>query len=126
MILPGTFAIMVNRWQPASYTFDFPGYDFSGAAAHLEVRKYRDQDGAALISLDIGSGIEIVVNTVEGTTTSSVTTTFSESAIEALPFPSPRGPDLPLVYDLVIEGGGLGKVRWFEGPFTAHSGATQV
>lgn len=124
MIQTGSYDISVNRWVPTTVTIAFVGYDFSGATAALHVRAYKDAGGDPLLSLASGDGIAIAVSSADGVTTSTLTLTFAEADVEALPFTSPRGSDLHLAYDLVIDGGGAGKVRWLEGAFMVRAGVT--
>ncbi|NBC37372.1 hypothetical protein GTZ99_12505 [Novosphingobium sp. FSY-8] len=124
MILGAQYDIAVNRWSPATLAIAFTGFDFTGAAAALHVRAYKDAGGDPLLSLSVGDGIAISVASVDGLSTSTLTLTFAEADIEALPFTAPRGGDLVLAYDLVITGGGVGKVRWLEGKFTVRAGVT--
>jgi hypothetical protein len=130
MIMPGNHDITLMRWQPFKYTIDFPGYDFTGGTFKAEFRQYRDAPDPAVISLGNASsptqGISVSTATVNGVVTSTIEIRIDETTIETLTFPNPRGPDLPLVWDLVITGGGLPKTRWVEGAATIHGGSTQI
>lgn len=126
MIQPGRFDMNVNRWQPATFRLRFEDIDFSAATAALQVRAYRDAGGDPLINLMTGSGIAITTDVLSGYTSSVVAVSFNEIALEGLPFPSPRGSDLLLSYDLVITTASLGKVRWIEGNFNVRAGVTQI
>jgi hypothetical protein len=130
MIMPGNLDLTLLRWQPFKYAIDFVGYDFTGATFKAEFRQYRDAPDPALISLANTSsptqGISVTVATVDGLPVSTVEIRIDEATIEGLTFPNPRGPDLPLVWDLVITGGGLPKTRWIEGNAIVHGGSTQT
>ena len=91
----------------------------------MQVRAYRDQGGSPLLNLSNGAGVTISTDTLDGFLSSVIAISISETAIESLPFTAPQGGDLRLFYDLVIQTGALGKVRWVEGEFTVRAGVTQ-
>lgn len=130
MILPGNLSLTLLRWQPFTYTIDFVGLDFTGATFEAEFRQYQDAPDPALISLANASspsqGISVTVVTTDGIPTSTVEIRIGETTIESLVFTNPRGTDLPLVWDLVITGGGFAKSRWLEGAAIIHGGSTQT
>ena len=132
---PGTFNLTVQRWAPYVATpFAFEGFDFSAATFAMQVRAYRDAEGAALITLAGATagteGISCVVTTdADDVDTSWLTVQIDEATIEAvLPWPAngqKSNTDVVLYYDLVITGGGYVKTRWLQGTFTIEAGVTQ-
>lgn len=130
MILPGKLDLPLMRWQPFKYTISFPGIDFTGGTFKAEFRQYRDAPDPALISLANASspsqGISVSVATVDGVVTSFVEMRIDETTIETLPFPNPRGPEYPMVWDMVITGGGFPKTRWIQGNAPVYGGSTQT
>lgn len=130
MITPGNHDLLLLRWQPFKYTIDFVGYDFTSATFKAEFRAFRDAPDPALISLANAAspdqGISVSVATTGGIPTSTVEIRITEATIEALPFTNPRGTDFDMVWDLVIDGGGLPKSRWIEGNAPVHGGSTQT
>jgi len=134
MIHPGTRDLVAQRFTPFIHAIDFIGYDFTGATFKMEVRQYRDQAGAALISLigaSAGSeGISVSVATDDdGIPTSTVTIQIDEATLEAvLPYPDSgvkAGSDVALVWDIHITPSGGTKTRWLQGAFILAAGATQ-
>lgn len=127
MILAAKFDIVVNRRTPATYVFEFQGLDFTFTGATVHVRPYRDHVGAPLIEIDTssGGGITKTVATVDGLPVSTLTLDFPELDIDAIPFTVPPGTDLTLVYDLVSNGGDVGRHRLIEGDFIVRAGVTR-
>lgn len=130
---PGSYDITVQRNAPfLPDTLDFEGYDFTAATFALQVRSNRGASGAALLSLTGQTagieGLSVTTSVTEGVTTSHVQIQINEATIDALLPASSNGQklgtDVVLYYDLVITGGGVGKVRWLEGRFTIHEGVT--
>jgi len=131
---PGTLPLTVQRGTPFVYRIDFPGYDLSAAGLVAQVRLYRDQPGAALISLGaaqpLAEGLSVgVVSDAAGIPTSTLQIRINESTIEQLlPFPEnglePAAP-VDLVWDLHLTLSPIGKRRWIEGPFTISPGVTR-
>jgi hypothetical protein len=130
---PGTLNLTVQRNAPyLPDTFDFQGYDFTGATFAMHVRTLRGLTGTALITLAGATagtqGLSVTTSVAGGVTTSHVQIQIDEATIDAvLPASSngqKAGTDVVLYYDLIITGGGVGKVRWLEGTFTIHEGVT--
>lgn len=129
---PGTLNITVLRNVPFLDTIRFVGLDFTGATFAMQVRLRRGAAGDPLLSLTgatAGSqGLSNVLTEEDGIDVSTVTIQIDEATVDAL-LPAttnglPAGSDVVLYYDLVIDGGGVGKQRWVEGTFTIHEGVT--
>lgn len=131
---PGTLPLTVQRGTPFVYRIDFPGLDLTTAGFAAQVRLYRDQPGAPLISLiaaqPLAEGLSIEVATdADGIPTSTLQIRINETTIEQLlPFPDnglePAAPVL-LAWDLHLTISPVGKRRWIEGPFTISPGVTR-
>lgn len=129
---PGTLNITVLRNVPFLDTIRFVGLDFTAATFAMQVRLRRGAAGDPLLSLTgatAGSqGLSNVLTEEDGIDVSTVAIQIDEATIDALlPATSnglPAGSDVVLYYDLVIDGGGVGKQRWVEGTFTIHEGVT--
>lgn len=127
---PVTLDLVAYRWAPFIETpFGFEGFDFSAATIEMQVRLYKDADGAPLIDLAEAApgteGVSCALVTVDDVTTSLLTVQIDEATVNAMPFGGEPGSDAPLRYDLKITGGGLPKTRWFQGKFTIAAGVTQ-
>ena len=131
---PGTLPLTVQRGTPFVYRIDFPGYDLTNAGLAAQVRLYRDQPGAPLISLvaeqPLAEGLSVTVTTdAAGIPTSTLQMRINETTIEQLlPFPAnglePAAAVL-LAWDLHLTISPVGKRRWIEGPFTISPGVTR-
>jgi hypothetical protein len=133
MIDPGTLDLLVLRNAPRPIVIQFRGYDFTAATFALQVRSRRGATGDPLISLTNQTagtqGLSVVVTEdAAGTDVSDLTIQIDEATIDALlPAASngqKAGTDVVLAWDLIITGGGLGKVRWLEGKFIIREGVT--
>lgn len=133
MIPTGRRDLAVNRWAPFQHTIDFVGFDWAGATFNMQVRKFPDATGSALITLGNASspseGISVTTETVDGKTTSHVQIRINETTIEGIEGPGagtlPQGADVSLFYDLQVTATGLPKNRILEGFFTIRAGVTQ-
>jgi hypothetical protein len=131
---PGTRELTVQRGTPFVYRIDFPDYDLTTAGLAAQVRLYRDQPGAPLISLTsaqpLAQGLSVTVATDDdGVPTSTLQIRINETTIEELlPFPDnglePAEP-VVLAWDLHLTISPVGKRRWIEGPFTISPGVTR-
>jgi hypothetical protein len=131
---PGTLPLTVQRGTPFVYRIDFPDYDLTTAGLAAQVRLYRDQPGAPLISLTaaqpLAQGLSVTVLTDDdGVPTSTLQIRINETTIEdLLPFPvnglEPAEP-VVLAWDLHLTISPVGKRRWIEGPFTISPGVTR-
>lgn len=131
---PGTLPLTVQRGTPFVYRIDFPGYDLTNAGLAAQVRLYRDQPGAPLVSLvaaqPLAEGLSVEVATeADGIPTSTLQIRINETTIEQLrPFPAnglePAEP-VVLVWDLHLTISPVGKRRWIEGSFTISPGVTR-
>jgi hypothetical protein len=131
---PGTLALTVQRGTPFVYRIDFPGLDLTTAGLAAQVRLYRDQPGAALISLGaaqpLAEGLSVeTASDADGVPTSTLQIRINETTIEQLlPFPQnglePAQP-VELAWDLHLTISPVGKRRWIEGPFTISPGVTR-
>jgi hypothetical protein len=132
MIIPATLDLEVQRNAPYLLTLAFEGYDLSEASMDMQVRLRKGAADPALITLTRDTpgdqGLSVVVSEVEGVTVSTTTLQIDEATIDAiLPAASnglKAGSDVELAYDLIITGGGLGRVRWLEGKFWIREGVT--
>lgn len=144
-IEPGKLDFPLYRWAGPwqnSLTINFVGYDFSGATFRAQFREYRDQVGTPLMDLQNAAssaeGISVSVGkqTIipdEGdpyqATVSVVKLRINETTVEGVLSPSSVGPANDgvrrLVWDLHIDGGGFGKVRWVQGDAPIYAGVTQ-
>lgn len=126
----GRLDLVANRWEPFVHTIDFEGFDFTGAIFAMQVRLTRDATGDPLVNLSTvgGVGTEGVtitgVATVTGLTTSSISIRINEPTVEGLPFPSERGEDSALYWDMQITPSGGVKYRALEGKFIVHAGVS--
>lgn len=122
--------LIANRWEPFVHTFDFEGFNLTGAAIIAQVRLTPDASGSALIDLTTVGSVGTQGITITGTSTvGSVTTThlsmrINESTMEALPAPTEVGDDLTLYWDMQITPSGGVKYRALEGTFIVDSGVT--
>lgn len=128
--LPLAVDIFPRRWTPYRFTIAIRNFDFSEATFAMQVRRYRDAKTALITLGNAAPGAQGISCTYgatgpDGALESTIIIEIAETTIEALPFPTPRGGDLRLVWDMHITGGGLEKRRWFEGDFTVKGGATQ-
>lgn len=129
---PGTLPITVYRNVPFVEPIRFVGYNFTGGTFALQVRTLPGTAGSALIGLTNQTagtqGLSVAVTTESGISVSTLTIQIDEATIDALLPASTNGQkagtDVLLHYDLVINGGGVGKVRWLEGTFTIAEGVT--
>lgn len=131
---PGRLPLTVQRGTPFVYRIDFPDYDLTTAGLAAQVRLYRDQPGAPLISLvgaqPLAQGLSVgVAFDADGIPTSTLQIRINETTIEQLlPFPvnglEPADPVL-LTWDLHLTISPVGKRRWLEGPFTISPGVTR-
>ena len=131
---PGTLPLTVQRGTPFVYRIDFPDYDLTDAGLAMQVRLYRDQPGAPLLSLvaaqPLAQGLSVELATdADGIPTSTLQIRINETTIEQmLPFPAnglePAAPVL-LAWDLHLTISPVGKRRWIEGPFTISPGVTR-
>lgn len=131
---PGTLPLTVQRGTPFVYRIDFPDYDLTTAGLAMQVRLYRDQPGAPLVSLisaqPLAEGLSVeLASDAEGIPTSTLQIRINETTIEQmLPFPDnglePAAPVL-LAWDLHLTISPVGKRRWIEGPFTISPGVTR-
>jgi hypothetical protein len=130
---PGSLNLVVQRNAPyLPDTIDFEGFDFTAATFALQVRAYRGATGDPLLSLTgqtAGTqGISVTASVADSITTSHLQIQINEATIDGLLPASSNGQragtDVDLYYDLVITGGGVGKVRWLEGDFSIHEGVT--
>lgn len=130
---PGTLPLTVQRGTPFVYRIDFPGLDLTDAGLAAQVRLYRDQPGAPLISLvgaqPLAEGLSVSTVSAAGVPTSTLQIRINETTIEGLlPFPQnglePADP-VKLAWDLHLTISPVGKRRWIEGPFTISLGVTR-
>jgi hypothetical protein len=132
---PGTWPLTVYRNAPFVETIaEFEAIDFTGATFAMQVRDYRDAEGAALIDLAGATagtqGISCAVTTDgDGVPTSFVTVQIDKATIDATrPWPAngqKANTDVKLFYDLKITGGGYPETRWLQGLFTIEAGVTE-
>ena len=130
---PGTLPLTVQRGTPFVYRIDFPGLDLTSAGLAAQVRLYRDQPGAPMISLinaqPLAEGLSVMTISEAGVPTSTLQIRINETTIEGLlPFPQnglePAEP-VKLAWDLHLTISPVGKRRWIEGPFTISPGVTR-
>lgn len=130
---PGTLPLTVQRGTPFVYRIDFPGLDLTSAGLAAQVRLYRDQPGAPMISLinaqPLAEGLSVTTISEAGVPTSTLQIRINETTIEGLlPFPQnglePAEP-VKLAWDLHLTISPVGKRRWIEGPFTISPGVTR-
>lgn len=136
-IRPGKADFPLYRWAGPtqnSCTLRIAGYDFSGATFLAQFRDYRDQSGDARISLSNAAanaeGVSCTVATEDGVTVSYVKCRVNETTVEAVATAISGGvaatdDQYPMVWDLQIDGGGLGKIRWIEGNAPIYAGVSQ-
>jgi len=119
----------INRWTPWKVSIDFVGFDLTGGTFRAQWRPFLDQSGDPLIDLQEADspaeGISVSVVTVEGVPTSTLELRIDETTIEGLPFTSPRGGDLELVWDIHITTTDLPKWRALQGASPIKAGSTQ-
>ena len=125
------YDIVTERWAFFSDTFDFEGFDFTGATFALQVRLYRDAPGDPLISLvdaaEGNQGLYLSMDTIDGIPWSYVRITINEGTLnDTLLNQGKAGTDVVLVYDLVMTASGSAKTRLVEGNFIIKAGATQA
>lgn len=136
MIRPGKADFPLYRWAGSGQntcTFRFAGYDLSGATFKAEFRDYLDQSGNARISLANASssaeGISCTTAIEGGVTVSYVKCRVNETTVEnvaaAISPAAPQDGKYNMVWDLQIDGAGLGKVRWIEGNAPIYAGVSQ-
>jgi hypothetical protein len=130
---PGTLPLTVQRGTPFVYRIDFPGLDLTDAGLAAQVRLYRDQPGAPLISLvsaqPLAEGLSVTTVSTADVPTSTLQIRINETTIEGLlPFPQnglePAEP-VKLAWDLHLTISPVGKRRWIEGPFIISPGVTR-
>jgi hypothetical protein len=130
---PGTLNLVAYRNVPFIKTIRFVGYDFTGdTSAKMQVRLYRGATGDPLISLEVETagteGLSWVVTDEDGVDVSTLTIQIDEATVDAcLPWPGngqASGTDVAVVHDIIIDGGGVPKNRWYQGSFTIREGAT--
>lgn len=152
MIQPGRYNIGADRWVACIRTFSFLGLNFTGAVFAMHVRLNPDAPGTPLVALAtvatasvegvrlIYGGTDTVANHIaagrldnvpqgyvsgDSLILSSVGVRINETTMETLPFPSERGDDAGLVWDMHITPAGSIKDKYIGGKFTVRAGATQ-
>lgn len=120
----------INRWTAWKVQIEFVGMDLTGGTFRAQWRSFKDQDSTTpLIDLQNATspaeGISVSVATVDGLTTSTLEMRINETTVEGLPFTSPRGGDLDLLWDLHLTATGLPKWRALQGDSPIKAGVTQ-
>ena len=136
-IRPGKADFPLYRWAGPtqnSCTLRIAGYDFSSATFLAQFRDYKDQSGNARISLSNAAsnaeGISCTVTVEDGVKVSYIKCRINETTVENVAGAignavTPKDGIYPLVWDLLIDGGGLGKIRWVEGNAPIYAGVSQ-
>lgn len=152
MIQPGRYDIGADRWVACIRTFAFVGLDFTSAVFASHVRLVPDVTGSPLVTLaTVGSlaseGISLVYGGTDTITNhiaagrltevpdgyvtgdslalSQVGFRINETTMEGLPFPTERGDDAVLYWDMHITPSGGIKDKYIGGLLTVRAGATQ-
>lgn len=119
-----------RRWTPYRFTVELRAFDFSGATFAMQVRPYRDAQTVLLTLGNAAPGSQGIscsfVDDGLSPAASFIVIEIAEATIETLPFPTPRGSDLHLAWDMHITSADVPKRRWFEGEFRVIGGATHV
>lgn len=154
MMYPAAVDLYGDRWTPFSQSMVFINLNLTGAVFLMHVRATRDITGSPLVSLANTStpgaqGVRLVsvsTDTIANHITaermtvdqipdskelsdvisiSTIHVVVSEASMEGMPFPTPRGPDVTLYYDLHITPSGQIKQVWARAKFIVRAGATQ-
>ncbi len=151
MIEPGRYDIGADRWVACIRTFAFVGFNFTSATFVAQVRLTADATGSPLVDLStvataaeeglrlIYGGTDTIANHIaagrlgevpDGYTSatsvalSQIGMRINESTMEGLPFPSERGGDVTLAWDMHITPSGGIKDKYLGGEFVVRSGVT--
>lgn len=149
---PWSLDLAGDRWVPFIQSLSFVGVNWTGAAFAMHVRATRDVAGTPLVSLTtqtlasaegvrlIYGGSDTITNHITAGRLSAVPSGFlttdtvllsqlgirvNETTMEGLTFPTERGDDTVLYYDLHVTPSGGEKDLYARGTFTARAGATQ-
>lgn len=149
---PGRLDLEGGRWVPFVHTLTMRGVDLTGATFAMQVRLTGDASGSALVDLaTVATAAEEGVRLIYGGTDTidnhiaagrlsevpdgsaggdSLALTqlgirINETTMEGLPFPTERGDDATLAWDMHITPSGALKQVWLEGSFTVKAGVTQ-
>lgn len=152
MKTPGRYDIAADRWVACIRTMTFVGYDFTDAVFAMQVRLTGDAGGSPLIDLAtvttssaegvrlIYGGTDTIANHITAGRLSGVPSGYestdsvalshvgiriNETTMEGLPFPSERGDNAELAWDMHITPSGGIKDKWIGGKFTVRAGVTQ-
>ena len=152
MVQPGRYDLKADRWVACVRTFSFVGLDLTGATFAAHIRLTKDATGSPLITLANAASAAaegIRVNNVGTATiaqhiankwlsspppgyelTDVVTITqvglrINETSVEGLPFPTERGQDATLQWDMHITPTGKDKDKYLGGDFIVRAGATE-
>lgn len=150
MQLPANFPLYGDRNVAFSATVAFIGFDFTGAAARMQVRTAPDVGGTPLVSLSVGSGITIsyagtdtVANHVAAgritedevpsgyVDTSNMTLSLLDFAISKAVMALSSAPaeedgdSIELAYDILITPSGGTEDKYQYGPFIVRGTVTQ-
>lgn len=118
-----------NRWTPFRFVIGFTSHDFTGSDFAMQVRPYPDAETSLMTLLTAPPGAQGISATNETGVPgimSQIVIEIYEPPLNGLPFPTPRGSDLVLSWDMVATGPIIPKRRWFEGAFTVRAGTTHV